>query len=186
MKIFWLLIWLLATDSIAKSMLSSISLGKGNGIEVLGKSIDSKLNINGDVLLRVSDWAHAGLEIDLNTWEWSGSSQNAIRPNNISMVSVGRAGFLGSFRGETPTGSGKMIGQAGLGLFSDNINFSGGGVNGPPKNPPIEWGVGYNVQVGMRYKYATIKISNKNLFISDLDQNWFGISVGITWEYLSS
>jgi hypothetical protein len=183
MKTFWLLTWLLATEAIGKSMLSSISLGVGSGIEEGGKPLDSKLNINGDILLRVADWAHAGLEIDVSTWEWSGSSRNAAIPNDTTKVTEGRAGFLGSFRGEMPKGAVKLFGQAGLGLFTNNLNISGGGVNGPPKNPPIDLGFGYDIQAGLGYEFVVLKISNKNLFLSDLDQNWFGVSVGLTWEY---
>jgi hypothetical protein len=183
MKTFWMFVWLLATNTLANSMLSSINLGKGSGISELGESIDSKLILNGDILYRLSGWAHTGLEIDLNMWEWTGT-QNAALLNNISKVTVGRAGFLGSFRGEIPKEAVNLIGQLGLGLFSNNVNLSGGGVNGPPKQPPIDWRFGYNIQAGLSYKYAAIKVSNKNIFLSDVDQNWFGVSLGITWEYL--
>lgn len=183
MKTFQMLVCLLATASFGKSMLSSISLGMGSDIEYGGKSLGSTVILNGDALYRLNKWAHTGLEIDLSTWDWSSTSKDATSLNDTTKVTVGRAGFLGAFRAEIPKGELKLFGQFGLGLFSDNPNLSGGGVNGAPKNPPVDWGGGYNIQAGLVYKIATIRFSNKNIFISDSDQNWFGISAGLSWEY---
>jgi hypothetical protein len=183
MKLVPLLISFLAAAAFGNSALSTFSLGRGSGIEGGGKSLDSRILINGDALLRVAEWAHAGLEIDLSTWSWSSTSPDANRLNDTTKVTVGRAGFLGSFRAEIPNDEVRVFGQVGLGLFSNNLNISGGGVNGAPKNPPIDWGFGYNIQAGIGYKIAVIKLSNKNVFLSGADQNWFGISVGLSWEY---
>jgi hypothetical protein len=183
MKKIQILVLLLATASFGKSMLSSISIGKGTGIEYRRRSLDSKVILNGDALYRLNDWAHTGLEIDLNTWDWSRTIMDVTTFDDTTKATLGRAGFLGAFRAEIPKGEVKFFGQVGLGLFSNNLNLSGGGINGAPKNPPLEWGGGYNIQAGLVYKIATIKLSNKNIFISDAEQNWFGISAGLCWEY---
>lgn len=164
-------------------MLSTFSLGLGSGIDDAGKSLDTKVNLNGDLLFRVTPRAHAGLEVDLNTWSWSNPSGDASRLNDTSKVTVGRAGFLGSFRMEAPKGKVNLLGQVGIGIFSNNLNISGGGVNGAPANPAIAWGPGYNLQAGLGYRFATIRLSNKHMFMEAVDRNWFGISVGIGFEY---
>lgn len=48
MNKFQILVCLLATASFGKSMLSSISVGMGSDIEYRGKSLDSKVILNGD------------------------------------------------------------------------------------------------------------------------------------------
>jgi hypothetical protein len=177
-------IFLTALSSHGGRLLNSYNIGLGTGISEVGKDLDSKVILNFDLLYRLSERTLLGLETDLNLWSWDKPSPHyASTLNDTLSVTVGRAGFLASFRAEAAKDRLKLFGQLGLGAFSDNVNMSGGGVNGPPKGPPFEWAPGFDLQGGIGFKKFQFKLSNKNLFSSRADTNWFGASIGLCLEY---
>ena len=179
------LVLLFVSSSFSKHLLADINLGGLSGVSDTGYNLDGKINVDINLLYRLSNHVLTGFELDANIWSWTNPvTGNAMTDySHVDDVNLGKGGLLVALRAENGLGDDvKIFGQLGVGAYSDHRFADGSGINDRGHWDYMSWQGGHNLEAGIGYKFVQLQAASK-LTYGVRSRSWFSVSVGLYKDF---
>lgn len=179
------LVLLFVSFSFSKHLLGDINIGVVSGVADTGYNLDGNINVDINLLYRLSDHILTGFEFDANTWSWSNHVPgNSMTDHyHVDDVNLGKGGLLVALRGEEKFGNEvKIFVQFGAGTYSDHRWADGSGINGWGSWDYMGWQAGHNLEAGVGYMFVQLQMAAKQTYGTH-GRSWFSVSVGLYREF---